>query len=457
MAHLGNTIVNGVLRVLGGLNADTISSKIVNFQIITGTGTAGQDKGSGVSPRYIPAIWVFNTGSSASDGDTYTIKIPSTGGHASGVYMSVDNGTNYYPVALNNTGRLTTHFPANTYIKVVFEPTGSCTAYARAGADATATVSGGCFRVINYYDANNNARQIPTTTNANYEVLFSNTADNSDRTEAARKSTGLKFNPSTSTLTLYREGTTANNYAPSLQFSVKDTTTGKTYSDAYIRAFQDHGSDATYGTNMVIHSGGGMFIGSGEAPASHYSAKGASYTGEDTFVTADGTLYLQSNGNSIANRAGFLVSTAGALVPIKADASTNNVGSIGTSTNKVANGYFTNINGYTLSDACAKGVDTSISAGTTSANLPTAAAVENFVNNWTEAQTLSEGDTTVTFIGLTSGYAYDLYSETADGSPIQIVNYVVSGTQITYTISAVTAAQVGQSGTGCRVKLKCMY
>lgn len=42
--------------------------------------------------------------------------------------------------------------------------------------------------------------QTATTTNANYEVLFSATADNTTRTEGARKTTTLRFNPSTGSL-----------------------------------------------------------------------------------------------------------------------------------------------------------------------------------------------------------------------------------------------------------------
>ena len=137
----------------------------------------------------------------------------------------------------------------------------------------------------------------------------------------------------TGILTLYREGTTANNYPAGVKFSVKDTTTSQTYSSAYIYAYQDHQA-TTYGTNMVIHSGGGMFIGSGESPASHYSAKGASYSGEDTFITADGTMYVQANGNTIANRIGFYINTSHQIIPCKADAATNNIGSIGTSSYK---------------------------------------------------------------------------------------------------------------------------
>lgn len=42
--------------------------------------------------------------------------------------------------------------------------------------------------------------QTATTTNANYEVLFGETADNTTRTEGARKNSNLKFNPSTGNL-----------------------------------------------------------------------------------------------------------------------------------------------------------------------------------------------------------------------------------------------------------------
>lgn len=46
-----------------------------------------------------------------------------------------------------------------------------------------------------------NVTQTATNTNANYEVLFSGTADNTTRTEGARKYSNLTFNPSTGTLT----------------------------------------------------------------------------------------------------------------------------------------------------------------------------------------------------------------------------------------------------------------
>ena len=71
--------------------------------------------------------------------------------------MSVNNGTNYYPVVLNGTGRVTVHYPVNTYIQVVFEAGGSAasmTPLAGANSANGSTVTGGAFRVINYYDTN---------------------------------------------------------------------------------------------------------------------------------------------------------------------------------------------------------------------------------------------------------------------------------------------------------------
>lgn len=147
--------------------------------------------------------------------------------------------------------------------------------------------------------------------------------------------------------TLYREGTTANNYPAGLKFKVKDTTTGQTYDSGYLYAYQDHGS-TTYGVNFVLNGGGGLFIGSGESPGAHYSAKGSTYSGEDTFITADGTVFIQGNGNTIANRLGFYVNTSHQIIPCKADAATNNVGSLGTSDYKWANLYVTNINGVAV-------------------------------------------------------------------------------------------------------------
>ena len=183
-----------------------------------------------------------------------------------------------------------------------------------------------------------------SATSATYATYDASESSNTTKTTIANKYVKKSGDTMTNILTLYREGTTANNYPAGIKFSIKDTTTGQTYSNAYIFAYQDHGS-TTYGSNMVICSGGGMFIGSGESPANHYSAKGASYTGEEVYFTSDGGIYIQSNGNTIANRIGLYLNASHEIVPCKADTATNNIGSIGTSTYKWANIYATTLHG----------------------------------------------------------------------------------------------------------------
>ena len=146
---------NAKLPLAGGtLTGRVITSKTLN-QIVTGEGTAAQDKGSSASPRYFPAKWTFDTGLTVTDGDILTIKIP-VAGHDYGVYMSIDNGTNYAPVVTNGTGRVTTHYPVNTYITLVYEASGSAASmYPVNGGNSRVTINNGVWRIINYYDSGN--------------------------------------------------------------------------------------------------------------------------------------------------------------------------------------------------------------------------------------------------------------------------------------------------------------
>jgi hypothetical protein len=48
---------------------------------------------------------------------------------------------------------------------------------------------------------NNKVLQINTSTNSEYRILFSNSDNNTNETSSIRKSSNLKFNPSTGTLT----------------------------------------------------------------------------------------------------------------------------------------------------------------------------------------------------------------------------------------------------------------
>ena len=257
----------------------------------------------------------------------------------------------------------------------------------------------------------------------------------------------------TGNLTIKRTGTYDQNYPATINLQTYDSTNSR-QSNSNISAY-DGGVN---GANIVINPCGNLFIGSGEAPSNHYNLYKHSES-EVLYITSDTQVHIQANGQTIANRVGLQIDTSGNIIPDKADVATNNIGSIGTSTYKWANAYINNINGMDfstrlnraksltnenvgtsaqyfvtltenwgkfgyssvanvksvlgLAGAAYKAVDTSISAASTSANLPTSAAVATFVEGkgyltshqtvTNKAPTLSWGATsTVAVVGSTN-------------------------------------------------------
>lgn len=196
----------------------TFATKVVEQKgenkFVTGTGTAGQAGSSTVA--YKPSLWKFDMGMTPVAGDMVTIKIP-VAGNSSGVWLSVNNGTTYYPIAVSGDERLTTHYPNGYVITVIFETGFATKLYGNTSTGGAAGASLTSYtldrwRIHNYYDSGNtntNVTQTATTTNAAYEVLFSATADNTTRTEGARKTSTLTYNPSTKALST---GGTVNGY-----------------------------------------------------------------------------------------------------------------------------------------------------------------------------------------------------------------------------------------------------
>ena len=83
-----------------------------------------------------------------------TIKVPVAGVN-SGIYMSTDNGTTYYPVALDyGKSRLTTHYPVNSLLTLVYMTGFTTTVYPLAGGTATSDVTTGRWQVVNFYNTN---------------------------------------------------------------------------------------------------------------------------------------------------------------------------------------------------------------------------------------------------------------------------------------------------------------
>ncbi len=141
------------------------------------------------------------------------------------------------------------------------------------------------------------------------------------------------------TVCIHRDTTTAADLPAGINFSVKDTTTNKTYSSGGIFAYHDHHASSTYGVNMVIKSGGAMIIGGGEGPSSLYTVlhdnavanNNGNLNTESSYFVTDDTIYIYSNANSIANRIGISLSTAGHILPFKAEAANSLQQNIGAS------------------------------------------------------------------------------------------------------------------------------
>ena len=176
----------------GILNIDSI-----NRTVQTGSGTAGSES----SGTYYPAKWTLNVSSLADrapiDGDTITIKIP-VAGYSKGEYLSVDDGTTYYPVAKYGTARLNTEYDVGSIITLIFDSSASITAYAITGSSSSSTVTGGAWRVVNYYDTNTNTAVNITNTNPSSGTTYYPTW----HTSTSGTSVGLKANDGLSYETL---------------------------------------------------------------------------------------------------------------------------------------------------------------------------------------------------------------------------------------------------------------
>lgn len=104
-----------------------------------------------------------------------------------------------------------------------------------------------------------NVTQTSSSTNASYEVLFSGTADDTTRTEGARKSSGLTFNPSTKNLTVTKINGVAVGSSP--KFTDEDhittaTTSGSGNAVTSVSANNQGALTITKGTTFVTDQDG---------------------------------------------------------------------------------------------------------------------------------------------------------------------------------------------------------
>ena len=188
----------------------------------------------------------------------------------------------------------------------------------------------------------NNVTQGTTTTSNWRKVILAGGESQAAATTAVVEKTnqvyqavGIAAQPSTGTLraTVLQGGSTILTGA-NIQFAgTKSTNT--------MIQFLDNTADAN-GNGIKIGGGGVTVIGSGEA-AGNFSPANAGT--EVLYLLSDNQIYLETNGQTIANRVGFYISNTNELIPVKAETATNNYGSIGTSSYKWANIYATTFHG----------------------------------------------------------------------------------------------------------------
>ena len=145
-------------------------------------------------------------------------------------------------------------------------------------------------------DTNNAVTQTATAANANYEVLFSGTADNTTRTEGARKSSGFIYNPSNESILVgsLKSNTTLGTGSSAFGYSNEasgyyshaegySTTASGSYSHA-------EGSETTTSGNSSHAEGSETTASGGNAHAEGYSttASGVYSHAEGSITTASG-------------------------------------------------------------------------------------------------------------------------------------------------------------------------
>ena len=203
-----------------------------------------------------------------------------------------------------------------------------------------------------FTDTNNAVTQTATTTSANYELLFSATADNTTRTEGARKTDSLKYNPSTKELTL--DGTvvlngysrsTSTDPCPSIVLKANniDTDTAvsaRTYSNSEINVHDKDGdrlgfmnwfkdTDGSIGFALSAQNksaGGGNYYNTLEMRVDKTGNRAYSISDAKAFRTAINTTTCSFT-KSISSLAGATIVRRGNVVTLEFGHKISNAGS----------------------------------------------------------------------------------------------------------------------------------
>lgn len=196
---------------------------------------------------------------------------------------------------LGGTGLVLTHDATNG---IVLDHSNSIAAGTSSGSSGTLTFGGSISIPSISYDAQGHITSVSTTSvtlpanpnvdtkvtqtnttgNADYRILFSGTADDTDHTEGARKNTSLKYNPSTTTLTVptLKMSTQSAAYSNGIMFYNGTSKKGSVGTD-------NNGIIGLYGTKIVLR------------PELDAATKGVEVTSSAMYPTATMTLGTSSN------------------------------------------------------------------------------------------------------------------------------------------------------------------
>ena len=259
---------------------------------VIGTQTAAT--GSWTGNLNLPALY---------DGLTINYYLPWAGSGNATLNLTLADGTTtgakncYY-----NTSRLTTHYGKGCNIIMTYHPAGSIT------VDGTATTDDRWIANANYADGNTDTKVTQTaddSTNSNFECLFSATADNTTRTETSKKSSKLKFNPSTGNLQATQLNGVTIGSSPKFTDNDTKNTAGSTDTSSKIFLIgatsqaanpQTYSHDTAYiGTDGCLYSGGTKVLTAHQDISGKVSRTGDTMSG-DLLFSDSGTTTRQVQG-----------------------------------------------------------------------------------------------------------------------------------------------------------------
>lgn len=312
------------------------------------------------------------------------------------------NGLGAKTVYLFNTTKLTTQFPVNSIINLIYH----------------ADLNSGCW-VCSDYDSNTNTYQriYPTTTNAEYPITarYNTTTGSSYYAEYGRYSTGVTLNPSTNTITATKfKGALTGN---------ADTATKATQdaSGNVITSTYETKTDATTKLNQI------------NSQISQLSSEKVDKSNLTLGLHTDGLFYIFVDGTPIGNGIALPTGSTGDVV-----------GNVDSNNNIVLTGNLVDGN-YTVKYEMADGSKVNIGNLVLDSNVyysVTKNLTYCTINN--SATEVIEGQSYSATITANSGYVLKSVSVTMGGSAVSVSNGVINITKVTgnIVITAVATEEV---------------